>query len=233
MAKHLYFIPIIAQALEQADPRAALQAAFGEIDQLGRDPQYACGWEQYQRFMKAARQGRAQKQALQQLLVGELIVELASGLFDGSDTERQAVWELVHSRAEWRTAYEQARGELSAPGGGLRNLIAHVSRDEQTIGRLVLTPTSRTTTVANITPGRYSLALDTGRVIWEGTLTEADTLWAHAFPGEPFDLAAADGRVVARPAREIPLLGGELMLRCCPGLEAGRLELESAASGRR
>jgi hypothetical protein len=128
---------------------------------------------------------------------------------------------------------KQACRELAGPGGTERDLIVSVFRDEKTIGQLVLGPTSRTASIEQIMPGRYALALDTGRVIWEGTLTEQDSLWAHAFPGEPFDLAAADGRVLARPAWEIPLLGGDLFLRCYPGPEAGRLELGSTVPGAR
>ena len=38
MNHNLYFVPMIAGALEQTDPKDALRRAFAEIEELGRRP---------------------------------------------------------------------------------------------------------------------------------------------------------------------------------------------------
>lgn len=50
----LYFIPLIAEALHQRDPAAALRDAFERIRVLGRQPRYRVGYRQFLRFMETA-----------------------------------------------------------------------------------------------------------------------------------------------------------------------------------
>ena len=78
----------------------------------------------------------------------------------------------------------------------------------------------------NINPGFHSLSLDTGRVLWEGELTESHLLWAVAFPGEPLPMAADTGEAGNQPTLEEDLLDGEVVLRVFPGLEGGSMEIE-------
>ena len=54
MTEELFFIPIIQDALAEADPRAAMVRAFDRIDEMGRDPSYRVGYEQFRAFMEAA-----------------------------------------------------------------------------------------------------------------------------------------------------------------------------------
>jgi len=78
----------------------------------------------------------------------------------------------------------------------------------------------------NINPGFHSLSLDTGRVLWEGELTESHLLWVVAFPGEPLQMAADTGETGNRPTLKEDLLDGEVVLRVFPGLEGGSMEVE-------
>jgi len=87
-------------------------------------------------------------------------------------------------------------------------------------------PLRRFARLDNINPGFHSLSLDTGRVLWEGELTESHLLWAVAFPGEPLQMAADTGEAGNRPTLEDDLLDGEMVLRVFPGLEGGSLEVE-------
>jgi hypothetical protein len=51
MSKDLYFIPILARALEQDDVQAACKTAFRTIDALGQQPAYRQGYYQFRQFM--------------------------------------------------------------------------------------------------------------------------------------------------------------------------------------
>ena len=79
MPKPLYFIAILARALEQSDPKAALHKAFDEIRRLGRLPQYRLGYEQFQQFMGEAVQhaGKPNEDSLTETLIDVLVSELS------------------------------------------------------------------------------------------------------------------------------------------------------------
>jgi hypothetical protein len=55
MNDDLYFLPLIARALEQPDPSAALRDAFERIRVMGREPRYRRGHEQFLQFVDVAR----------------------------------------------------------------------------------------------------------------------------------------------------------------------------------
>ena len=59
MNNDLYFLPIIAQALQKPDPRAALRQALEKIRTMGEDPRYRLGYQQFVRFMDTTRRPRA------------------------------------------------------------------------------------------------------------------------------------------------------------------------------
>jgi len=46
MSDDLFFLPIIAQALQQPSPERALEGAFAKIKDMGQKPQYSRGFEQ-------------------------------------------------------------------------------------------------------------------------------------------------------------------------------------------
>ena len=52
MRKDLYFIPIITDALRDANPKAALKLAFHKIECLGKIEEHAQGFIQFCQFMK-------------------------------------------------------------------------------------------------------------------------------------------------------------------------------------
>ena len=108
MNDDLYFIPILAKALEQPDVETALRTAFAEIEEAGRQPQYQRGHQQFLRFMREAGAGDPQ-QVAEQLLhrfgreferpnVLELILEGDGKLvakFNLSDTSAPRVTESL------------------------------------------------------------------------------------------------------------------------------------------
>jgi hypothetical protein len=80
--------------------------------------------------------------------------------------------------------------------------------------------------IAGILPGAYSVKLWTGRVLWESELSEADLLWASAFPGRSLALAADTAPADRLRSRRELLLGGELCLHVFPGVESGEIGIE-------
>lgn len=80
--------------------------------------------------------------------------------------------------------------------------------------------------IRNIKPGHYDVRLNTGRILWQGELTERDLVWTAAFPEMDMTLAADTGDHAEHMTREIRLLEGELIIRVIPELESGYIVLE-------
>ena len=78
----------------------------------------------------------------------------------------------------------------------------------------------------NVMPGEYRIKMETGRIIWEGPITEKDCIWKKAYPGRPLKLAADTGEPDLQPSRTVPLLGGTVLLHFYPGMETGALVIE-------
>jgi hypothetical protein len=231
MSNDLYFIPIIADALQQPDQKAALQSAFSEIRRLGEVPEYHVGFAQFQRFMLAVVEARGEFEAVEQY-ARRLMVELASGVL-GSDTEQgAAALALIRSRPEWQADYQAlcAEQEQATWPGPLE---FSVTWDEQPWETIRVDSVSGKGGLGGVLPGRYQLALGTGLVLWSAALTEGELVWAKAHPGQPLALAADTTGEGGRPTREDPLWGGEIVVRVFPGIESGRIEVEvrSAVGG--
>ena len=228
MNQDLYFVPMIARALEQADRADALGRAFAEIEELGRQPAYSRGFENFHRFM-AEVQRHAASDELHQIDVESiraLLVELATDTFDGDAGERQAVLDLIHSVPRLQAEYERLSSTVGPHGGKVKTTTLNLLKGAELLTRIEFDRERPRASVGRVLPGDYSLALETGRVIWEGHLTARDLLWSAAFPGRALDLAADTGGRPTTTTREEQLLGGELTLRVYPGMEFGRIEVE-------
>jgi len=153
------------------------------------------------------------------------MTDLATDTFDSSEAERQAIIDLIQSRPQWQQEYEQLASEISGLETKPRRLEISVYREEKLIGTTVLEKIPGSQTIDKITPGCYTVSLATGRVIWQGELTEQDLIWRAAFPGEPVDLAADTGGAASKSTRQFKLLDGEMTLRVFAGLESGKLEI--------
>jgi len=104
-----------------------------------------------------------------------------------------------------------------------------LERDGEPIAAIDLLAESGSKVIAGIVPGRYALVLETGRLLWQGTLSGADLFWREARPGRPLELAADTGEPGIEPVRQIGLGEAGLIIRVFPGLEAGSLEIERQA----
>jgi hypothetical protein len=229
MADDLYFIPLIAQALEQSDRAAALQAAFARIRALGQEPEHQVGFAQFQRFMEQAARGAESAEpdvdASVSALVSELAMELATDAFKGTEAERDAVLDLIHARPEWRDEFDAMREDARRGHSRYSHWDFVLECEGMAPRTLSFTVDSEAVGVAGLLPGRFALRLDTGRLLWEGELTARDLLWTAAHPGEPLAMAADSGDESATPSREESLLEGEFVLRVYPCLENGVLEI--------
>jgi len=80
--------------------------------------------------------------------------------------------------------------------------------------------------IQGVVPGEYRIKIETGRMLWEGPITERECVWKKAYPGKPLKLAADTGERDLPPSRTIPLMGGTVLLHFYPGVETGVLTIE-------
>ena len=223
MGQNLYFIPIIARALQERDIEKALREAFCNIKRLGTEKRYAEGLSHFRMFMDSAY--RHHKTTATDCAL-ELIARLVTGTFEGSKQEKRLLLDFIRSHPEWKTEYEAIRrmeededftqsfpaiGVLSDRGSDITKIFKKVPGCESFEG---------------ILPGNYKIKLvNTGWIIWEGELTAKKLLWSEAHMGKNLPLAAGEGR----PTGEIDLLNnGQVILHTYAGIESGRIEIELA-----
>ena len=229
MSNDLYFIPRIADALRQPEPKVALRAAIEEIITLGQLPEYEQGFLQFQRFMAEVKRNwekRSRKQEDIGLdMVRYLSLQVAADLLEGDENETQAVLDLIGSQPRWQEEFEKISRETSeSEMPRIPEII--VERNGKSVASIPCEHLPVTHVIENVKPGLYTIKLDTGRIIWEGELTQEELIWTAAFPEQALDLAADTGEAAARTTREATLLNGELIIRVFPEIEGGRLELK-------
>jgi len=229
MTEDLRFVPLIEQALRAPDPKAALLKAFAQIKAAGEGTRPTEGPSPFDRFMDAVvRQAQSEQLPVDvdmTDIVRELMVELATNGFEGDEEERQAALDLIQSRPTWHDEYDalvaEARGSLAQSASASVSL----ERAGEAISTWPLETVRNGVSATGITPGTYRLKLDSGRVIWQGDLTEREVVWTRAHPGEPLGVAATRDAKPERPTLEANVLEGELILRVFPRLESGLIEV--------
>jgi len=76
-----------------------------------------------------------------------------------------------------------------------------------------------------ITPGKYSVKLNTGRILLTTELKETDLAWEAAFPGKNLALAAATEDEDTSPTRRFSLLSGDLQILVFAQMENGYIKI--------
>ena len=226
MNKDLYFIPIIARALDAPQKGSALAGAFAAIERFGRQKQYQRGFEQFRRFMEAVadRAVRRDRQPPLSEMSEALLVELALGVLGGSG-EKETAQALVNSHPRWRKHYDALRAQCKDADALPYATRVSLERQGKEIQTVVFETVPETASIGDVSPGLYTLRLSTGRVLWEGAIVESDVLWHHAFPERALDLAADTREISPEPTREIRLMNGEVLVRLYPGIESGRMSI--------
>ena len=227
-SKRLYFIPIIAHALGHNDPKRAMEDAFDEIKELGSQPEYSEGYQQFLAFvnetlMPPALESERKTQLISNTLQ-RLIYDLVTDTFRGNLEQKDALINAFRANPEWNTEYERIKKEAQDFLAPVESIEIEVFKDENDIGTLSIS--DKQSSISSIFPERYSIRLSNGRVLWEGNLTHKDVIWTAAFPEKDLAMAAETETLEPQPTRTIPLLGGELVLLVYAGLESGKLTIK-------
>ncbi len=227
MNHDLYFIPIIADALQQQDTEAALMQAFDRIRSLGAAVEYQSGLRQFDGFMASVNRLARREGSPPHCedIVREFMTELVTDTFAGSEQDKQAVWAAVRSRPQWVAEFDQLVAEFASVMSAPKDITICVGRGDELPVMLTLRKDKPSSMVDHVVPGSYTVRLGTGRVLWEGELHRQHLLWADAFGGRPVKLAADTGLPRSGPTQEIRLPECGLTLRIFPGLESGRVEI--------
>ena len=186
MNDDLYFIPIIARAMEASNSREAFGRAFEEILLLGHEPRYQRGLRQFAAFLAVgARHTEAQPwDSLDIGIVRAVLAELAHDPSALSDETRLALVAQLQSCPEWQREYSRFLAESGDDSRPVYPDLLIKLQDGQ-VETVHLDAVRGTASIGGILPGEYEISFDTGRMIWAGTLTRADLIWSAAYSGAP------------------------------------------------
>ncbi len=220
MSENLYFIAILARALQEPDVESALKKAFGKIKQMGTQKRYTRGFRNFQLFMEAA---YSRHELTVTDHIQELIARLATGTFEGLEQEITPLLEIIRSHREWQAQYEEiCRGEASQD---LRRgfVVIGLFNDKGLVGERTFEKVPGCESFDDVLPGNYIIKLaNTGWVIWKGELTIGELVYTKALP-----LAAeTEGIQIEHTSEKDLLNNGEVLLRTYAGTESGSIEIE-------
>jgi hypothetical protein len=229
MSRKLYFIHPIVKALQERHVRRALVRALREIKKTDIQDEYSEGVMNFKLFMSVV---YSHHEAVVTGHIRQLIVELATGTFEGTEEEKNVLSDILCLRSEWMVEYlticrQEAREDLI---GEAFPVIA-VLHENGPAKEVVFTEVPGCKSLCNVLPGNYRIKLvNTGWRIWDGELTAKELIWSEAHKGENLRAAADDAKhakAKEKPTREIDLLqNGDMMLRTYAGAENGRIEIE-------
>lgn len=101
-----------------------------------------------------------------------------------------------------------------------------ITREGKHFDSVPLIQSENSLKIIRATPGSYSFQLSTGRMLWEGSLSQQDLLLLSAYPNRDLKLAADTDDSKPEATREIQLLDGEILVRTYPGIEHGIIEIK-------
>ena len=227
-SKNLYFIPIIARALNSVNPRRAMEDAFEEIKKLGNQPEYLDGFRQFLEFTRTVLKpsGLRADQGIQQIrdVIYRLLYDLATDTFTGNEEQEETLINAFRSNPEWNAEYERIKREVEAFPAHEIPIGIEILKMDRTLCSFPVSdlPVS----VFSIRPGRYVVRFSNGRVLWEGDLTKEELIWAFAYPAMDLPMAAKTEAGQQEPTRAITLLDGEFIIYVFAGLEAGEIKID-------
>lgn len=221
MNKDLFFVPIIAKALQEPNIEEALRKAFCRIKEMGTQKRYAEGFENFELFMDAA-YNRHEITTIDH--IHELIAQLAIGMFEGTAQEMKLLLDIIRSNPEWKAEYEAILHMEADEHHAMEFPVIEVSSDKGLVIERTFKKVPGRESFEGILPGNYKIKLvNTSWIIWEGKLTAKELVWTA------LDMAAETERIQKRHTNKIDLLNNkELILRTYAGREKGRIEIELA-----
>lgn len=226
MSSDLYFIPMIAQALLQKDVENSLRQTFEKIKILGREPRYEKGLKQFELFMEAVNSHIEKDTSnITHDIIHELIIEVATDSFKGSDSERQKILSIIDSKLQWQNEYNKIVNEIEQLQQRSEGIGISLFFRDKLLESLIFDKCPDSKIIDKIIPGSYSIVFATGRIIWQGQLTAEELIWSKAFPGQSLKLSADTGELAEEPTKRIRLFDGEIFIRVFAGLENGKIEI--------
>lgn len=227
-SKRLYFIPLLARAIESGDQTQAMKGAFDEIKRVGNQPGYEEGFHQFQEFIKSAilPSGEEPNEKIRSIrnAIYRIIYDLVTDTFEGDENLKDTFTSAIKRNPQWNVEYERIRIEVQSFLAPDSPIEMEILRENQVIESVRLT--AETITVSPIFPGRYTVRFSNGRILWEGNFTAEDLIWTYAYPDQDISMAAETEDSRQEPVKTISLLDGEIILRIFAGLESGRIVLK-------
>jgi hypothetical protein len=227
--KELYFIPLIAQAFNILDEPSAMTKAVEEIVNLGKKDEYKEGYRQFEQFVDAGLDvllsDPKRSRQVREEVVAKILVALATDTFEGKDEVIATILETIRGNPDLSARYEKLRTEIRPFLQEETPFEFEIEKNCENAGSIIIEKKQREGTLEGVEPGNYRISLASGRLLWEGEITEDDVLWTRAFPGEKLDLAAdTEGKKTGITKTET-LLDGELILSFSAGLESGQITI--------
>lgn len=228
MANELYFIPLLLNAYDAPDRRAALVEAFTEIMRRGNEPGFEIGAKQFQLFMRIVL-GAISSDIEDDRLLLDLFMRSEEPSAVVGDETREVLEHLLNQHPQYRQIVEDLRSVIEPLTDQDLPIEIVLEHEHQRMDTHALIQAPGKCRISGLIPGDYTLRMAIGRVLWQGTLVSEDLEWAKAHPSRPLSMAAATGEEYNEPTREFDLLGGELLVKVFPGLEAGTMVISVAA----
>jgi len=231
--KALYFIELLRLAFNNPDRKQALKSVVVEIKLKGSLLEYEEGYNNFKIFMKLIDElitsdSRIKAEIEIEILKTKLI-DMAIDSFEGSDEEKQKFLKIIQNTTELRSEYEIIHDQFDEFLPSVIPIQIVVEKDGQSFGMFHIDSKTKVLKIKSIKPGKYSVKLSTGRVLWEGKLNEKDLFWARAYPEAKLPAAAETQSEIAqnkqKPTISADLLNKELTLNVFPWFESGTMVL--------
>lgn len=223
MDRSLYFIPLIAKAVGESNPKRALIDAFKEIEILSKDSRYLIGFDNFLAFMKKSAENWMVQNGLETNAIDYTGSELTRILI-----EKKYLEDPDALSSDFYHGLEQGIGNLSLVESNPPPVQLLVNCNHIPIATIQVVPHKAVHRIANVYPGYYEFELECGWLLWAARLSENDLVMTTVFPDENLKMAADTGEIShIAPSREVKVLNGELVIRIIPGLEDGWLEIDT------
>lgn len=116
-----------------------------------------------------------------------------------------------------------ARPMLAAIGWAVA-IRLYLQYEDRDIGTALLLPSEKGARFEKIIPGKYTLAMATGRVLWERVLTVREVISKRAWESDGFPAAAQTDSFDPKPTLAEKVAEGALWLSVYAGRESGGLQ---------
>ena len=133
--------------------------------------------------------------------------------------------ELIETRPDWHETFKKRSITVAATKTKPLELKICIEKNNETLCSLPVSPDPFMKTIHDITPGKYSIKINTGRILLTTELKETDLIWEAAFPGKNLELAAATEDEETNPTRRFSLLTGDLQILVFTQMENGYIKI--------